>query len=161
MKTILTAQFELQNSWFLNAIEEITDHESNIALTGMNPIKWLAGHLLNTRMVVLQAITGTGVDPELYKLFGKGSSGKVDSSSPTIEELIGRWNTVAVELSKTLNELSEERLQSAPPFQTSIPDTTLQGFIAYMSAHETFHIGQISIIRKMMGKESMKMGARK
>ena len=159
MNTSITiAQFELQTSWFLNSLINISEEESNKQIAeNLNPIKWVAGHILNTRMSLLTILSGKAQDTNYSKHFGKGSSNKLDVSFPTLEEIKLKWNSISTELTECLVGLTEEKLSSPPPFQSSIPNNTLQGLIAYMVIHEAQHIGQLSILRKLLGKEAMAM----
>lgn len=159
MKNSITkSQFELQGSWFLNALADISEDESNKQLAdNLNSIKWIAGHALNTRMSLLSILTGKPQDSNYSRFFGKGSSNKIDSSFPPIEEIKLKWSSVSAELTDYISSLSEDKLSSPPPFQTAIPDNTLQGLIAYMVIHESHHIGQLSVLRKLMGKGAMSM----
>jgi uncharacterized damage-inducible protein DinB len=156
--SITKAQFDLQRSWFTNSLADISEKESNIRIAdNLNPIKWVAGHVLNTRMSLLSILSGNPQDPDYSKLFGKGSSNKLDSSFPSIEEIKLKWNSVSVELTNYISGLTEDKLLSPPPFQTAIANNTLQGLIAYMVIHESHHIGQLSILRKLLGKTAMSM----
>lgn len=156
--SITRAQFDLQRSWFLNSLADISEEESHKQMAdNLNPIKWVAGHVVNTRMSLLAILTGKAQDTNYNKLFGKGSSNKIDSSFPTIEDIQLKWNSVSVQLSEYISSLSEDTLLSPPPFQTAIPNTTLHGLIAFMVIHEAQHIGQISILRKLLGKQAMSM----
>ncbi|MBI3520198.1 MAG: DinB family protein [Bacteroidetes bacterium] len=150
MNTSITiAQFELQTNWFLNELVSISDEQSNKkAADNLNPIKWVAGHILNTRMTLLSILTGDASNQEFNSLFGKGSSNKITSLFPTIDEIKLKWGVVSSELSECLKTISNETLESPPPFQTSIPDKTLHGLITYMASHEAFHLGQLSILKK-------------
>lgn len=159
MKNSITiSQFELQGIWFVNALAGISEDEANKQLAdNLNPIKWVAGHVLNTRMSVVSILSGRPQDPNYSKYFGKGTSNKIDPSSPTIDEIVLKWSSVSLELAECLNGLTEEKLISPPPFQTAILNNTLQGLIAYMVIHESHHIGQLSILRKLLGKNAMSM----
>lgn len=151
--SITKSQFELQSSWFLNVLANISEDESNKQLAdNLNPIKWVAGHILNTRMSLLSILSGKPQGQNYNKFFGKGSSNKLDSTFPSMEEIKLKWNVVSVELTDCIRGLTEEKLLSPPPFQTAIPNDALQGLIAYMVIHESHHIGQLSILRKLMGK---------
>lgn len=157
MKQII-AQFELQNSWFLHSLENISDQESNIQYQeNLNPIKWVAGHIVNTRMSMISILSGKAQDDTYKKYFGKGSSNNLGEDVPTIENIKENWLQLSAQLPDLLNGLSEEQQISKPPFQTSIPDQTLLGLIAFFAIHESHHIGQISVLRKLMGKDAMKM----
>ena len=157
----IIAQFDLQTSWFLNALENITEEESNIIFSeNLNPIKWVAGHLTDARFTINSLISGNNLNMEYKKLFGKGTPNKTDGVFPVLEQIKSEWIKVSESLKTALQELSEEKLLSKPPFQTAIPDETLLGLIAYFAIHESFHIGQISVYRKLHSKPAMVMGRR-
>ena len=148
--TITIAQFELQSNWFLNELLNISDEQSNKQATEkLNPIKWVAGHILNTRMTLLSLLTGVTSDQNFNKMFGKGSSNKIEPSFPSIDEIKLKWSVVSSELTEYLKNTPSEKLLSPPPFQTSIPDKTLHGLITYMASHESYHLGQLSILKRL------------
>lgn len=150
-KTITRAQFELQTTWFIKELLNISEEDSNKQTADhVNSIKWIAGHILNTRMSLLSILTGTGHDLHFNALFGKGSPGKVTDAFPTIHEISNKWAVISSALTGCLQNISDQTLASAPPFQTSVPDTTLHGLIAYMVSHEAFHLGQIAVLKKLI-----------
>lgn len=154
----IIAQFDLQTRWLINALENISDEESNIQFAeNLNPIKWGAGHLTDARMTIFGIVSGNPINENYKKQFGKGTSNKLDDTYPTIEQIKVVWLYISSELKNILQNVSEEKLLSKPPFQTSIPDETLLGLIAYFAIHESFHIGQISVLRKLIGKQVMSM----
>ena len=155
----IIAQFDLQTNWFLNALESISEEESNVTFSeNLNPIKWVAGHLTDARMTINAIISESATNADYKKVFGKGTSNKIDASFPTIEQIRTDWTSISGQLKFTLQNLPEVKLLSKTPFQTSIPDETLLGLIAYFAIHESFHIGQLSIYRKLTGKPAMNMG---
>lgn len=157
----LIAQYKLQTSWFLNALENITEEESNLPFSeNLNPVKWVVGHLTDARFTLNAIISGNEINTDYKKLFGKGTSNNIDGSYPTLEAIMENWSTISDRLITHLQNISEEKLLSKPPFQTSIPDETLLGLIAYFAIHESFHIGQISVYRKLAAKPAMAMGKR-
>lgn len=144
------AQFELQKNWYIQSLEGLTDENVRSSYReDLNPVLWIAGHILNTRMVLLSILTGKNEYLAFNRLFGKGSDNKIDDSYPSFEVLKENWLHISATLSEVLDSIPEEDLISTAPFQTSIPDSTLLGLIAYMAAHESYHIGQISVLRKL------------
>jgi uncharacterized damage-inducible protein DinB len=149
--TITIAQFELQSNWFLNELLNISDEQSNKkGADNLNPIKWVAGHILNTRMTLLSILSGVAVNQDFNKIFGKGSSNAIEPHFPTLDELKLKWGAVSSDLYACLKDISSEKLLSPPPFQSSISDKTLHGLITYMASHESYHIGQLSILKKLI-----------
>jgi len=104
---------------------------------------------VNTRITLTSILTGIEQDPDYAQLFGKGTSKITGQIYPTIDEILNKWKLISVELFASLENLTEDKLVSPPPFQTSIPDNTLLGLIAFMTLHEAHHIGQISAYRKI------------
>lgn len=154
----ITAQFDLQTNWLLNALETTSDEESNQLLrNNLNSVKWIAGHVTDARMTLLSILSGSPVNADYKKLFGKGTPTVSDHPYPELNTILTAWKTVSEALITALKSLPDERLLEKPPFQTSIPDETLSGLIAYFAIHESFHIGQLSILRKLMEKPAMEM----
>jgi uncharacterized damage-inducible protein DinB len=146
----LIAQLELQTALFLSALENISDAETNQYVNeSLNSIKWIAGHLVNTRMTLLLILTGKGEDPVYAKLFGKGTSGNRNQTYPDIEEVKRKWEYITTEIIESMQQATDDLLLGSPPFQTSIPDKTLLGLIAFFILHESNHLGQMSILRKI------------
>lgn len=157
----LIAQYELQTSWFLNALEDISSEESNSSsYENLNTLQWVAGHLTDSRFTILAMVSGTETDSVYKQWFGKGTTHRTGEGCPGIEQIKADWIKVSENLKASLRWVSEEKLLSKPPFQTSIPDETLLGLIAFFATHESFHIGQLSVLRKLMGKPAMSLGRR-
>ena len=147
----IKAQFELQTATFRKMLEGISDEKANIkSHSNINSIKWVAGHILNTRYVTLGILTGINPNPDFIKIFGKGSSGNVDSSFPAMQAILATWETTSIDLSNAIESASTEKLLSKPPFQTSIPDETNIGLLAYMALHEAHHLGQLSVLKNLI-----------
>jgi len=146
------AQLELQTILFRRVLSGITDNEANKSLANhLISVKWIAGHIVNTRISLWSILTGKADDPVYSKLFGKGTSGITNQLFPDINEILEKWETVSSELMKSIENCTDDFLMSKPPFQTSIPDNTMIGLIAFMTAHESQHMGQISVLRKLAG----------
>jgi uncharacterized damage-inducible protein DinB len=146
----LKAQLELQTALFLSALENISDADTNQYVNEtLNSIKWIAGHLVNTRMTLLNILTGKGEDIVYTKLFGKGTSGNRTKNFPDIEDVKRKWEYITTEIIQSMQQVTNDQLLGSPPFQTSIPDKTLLGLIAFFILHESNHLGQISILRKI------------
>ena len=157
----IIAQYDLQTSWLLNALENISEEESNTAFSeNLNPVKWVAGHVTDARMTIHAIVSDGPINPDYKQFFGKGTSNKLDNSFPSMEQIKTDWVRISEQLKTTLQNLPDEKLLSKPPFQTAIPDETLLGLIAYFAIHESFHIGQLSVYRKWNGNPAMNMGRR-
>lgn len=148
----IKAQLELQTILFRRVLSEITDDEANQSQAeNLIPIKWIAGHIVNTRISLWSILTGSAAGPDYSKLFGKGTSGITSRSFPGMNEILEKWESVSNDLMESIENCADDFLMSQPPFQSSIPDTTMIGLIAFMTTHEANHMGQISVLRKLAG----------
>ena len=152
----LKAQFDLHTRLFNNALEGITDPDANSRKDeNINHIKWVAGHLLNTRLSTLSRMTGGQPDATYEAQFGRGVALDTNASYPPIEEITSKWTGSSAAISEGLTHIPEEVLASAAPVQAPIADNTMRGLLAFLVSHEAYHIGQISLLRKLAGKEAM------
>ena len=152
----LKAQFDLHSRLFNNALEGVTDVDANKRNSEqVNHMKWIAGHLLNTRLDSLTRMTGGTGDTSYGAQFGRGMSLDASANYPPIEEITSRWNAASEAISIGLTHLPEELLSSESPAKAPIADETFRGMLAFLISHEAYHIGQLSILRKLVGKEAM------
>ena len=163
-KKQLLAQFDLHNVLFNNVIADISDEEANKTIADpMNSVKWLAGHLLWAN-ANLANIGGTQIEVKWRDHFYTKEGGGPDdfnapkSELPTLEQIKNKWNKDAPVIRKGLENLPEEALNSAVPIQHPIApfDNTLAGLWAFINDHQSYHIGQIGILRRSLGKAAMK-----
>ena len=153
MSSTIAAQFDLHTRLFNNVLADIADNESTKkANDNVNHIKWLAGHLVNTRLM-MKDMAGLQAD-ERFTPFGK----TLDSSAnyPSLEVIKTKWNEIAPKLSEALKNAPEGLLSSPSPAESPIGDNTMKGFLGFLMHHEAYHIGQLGILRKYAGKEAMK-----
>lgn len=80
---------------------------------------------------------------------------------PTLSESIEQWKVYSEVLLKAISGLEEATLKKELNFTLPSGGTTIEDALVFMVLHETYHIGQISLIRKMLGYPSMKLGRRK
>ena len=152
----LKAQFDLQTRLYTNTLAGITDEESNARNSeNVNHMKWIAGHLLNTRVSSLTRLTGGEPNEAYAGQFGRGVALDPSATYPSIDEMTQKWNETSAKISEGLSQIPEEVLLSPSPAQAPIGDNTIRGLLAFLISHESYHIGQLSLLRKMVGKEAM------
>ena len=152
----LKAQLDLHTRLFNNVTEGITDNESGVRNSEhINNMKWIAGHLLNTRLGNLSKIAGLQPDESYGPLFGRGNSYDPAANYPPIEEIKAKWQATAEAISAGIGNMPEDVAASKSPVQAPIADDTMRGLAAFLVSHEAYHIGQLGMLRKMIGKEAM------
>jgi uncharacterized damage-inducible protein DinB len=162
-KKQLLAQYDLHDVLFNNVIQGVNDEESNKTIADpLNSIKWLAGHLLWAN-ANLANIGGAQIAVKWRDHFYTKQGGTPDdfnapeSELPTLDEIKNKWNEDSPLIRAGLENLPEEALNSVVEFKHPIHpfDNTLAGLWAFINDHQSYHIGQIGILRRALGKEAM------
>ena len=154
-------QFDLQSRLFNNVLEGIEDIKGSKRLNDhVNHLQWIAGHLTNSRY---HMAAGLGIkdsfpykeqytDPSEPPPFNRAISGSV--KYPSLTEIKKSWNDLAVPFTEKMSGLSDEQLSSGIPFPVPT-GKTFQDLLSFIASHESYHIGQMSIIRKSLGLSAM------
>ena len=152
----LKSQFDMHTRLFNNALDGVTDAEANSRNNeNVNPIKWVAGHMLNTRLDSFSRMTGGQPDTTYAAQFARGAALDPNATYPPLAEITSRWNEVSAGISEGIARIPEEVLDSKSPAQAPIADDTMRGLLSFLVSHEANHVGQQGILRKMAGKEAM------
>ncbi|MEM8932763.1 MAG: DinB family protein [Acidobacteriota bacterium] len=117
-------------------------------------IAFLLGHLLASRYSVLQRLGAADENPHA-ELFGNFASARDLADYPPFAELVAEWDTVAERLEVALAQLDDATLE-APASGYPVADQTTRGALMFMAWHESYHIGQIGLMRTEMSLPSVR-----
>ncbi|HVM90123.1 MAG TPA: DinB family protein [Puia sp.] len=159
---ILAKQFALHSRLFNNVLESVQESQAAKRLgDAVNHLQWIAGHLTNTRYNYAQML---GLDKkfpyrDLYVDPAAPPPGNraidVFIEYPALDEILKCWNDYAPSFAEAISKLPHVQLETEMPFSTPIGDKTVLGFLGFLASHESYHIGQMSIIRKYLGLSAM------
>jgi uncharacterized damage-inducible protein DinB len=157
----LGKQFALHSRLFNNVLDSVEDAQGSERLNDqVNHIQWIAGHLTNSRYRLASMLGIQSIFPyrEVYMDLTQPPpfNRPIDSSIPypPLRELTKSWNDLAGAFVTLVSGLDTEQLAGEMP--TAVPTgKTLLDFISFISSHESYHIGQMSIIRKYIGLPAM------
>ncbi|MGS2764220.1 DinB family protein [Sinomicrobium sp. M5D2P9] len=170
MKTELLMQFDLHHRLFNNVLEDLTDEETNTRINGntkMNHIKYIAGHLMSAQYGFAY-LAGLHPEEKWNALFSptSGSRAMDNMTYPDISEIVYEWNRLYKDIRRGLEQVPNDILHHLPPppMNGIIGDTTLStifentiaGLWAFFNHHQAYHIGQIGILRRGLGKSAMR-----
>lgn len=167
MKNHLLSQFDFHHRLYNNVLEDITDAESNARLhgdTNLNHVKYLAGHLLNTQYG-LALLSGLQIQPKWNDLFAPAGQSRArdDIAYPDLDTVRSEWNAMHQDIHDGLDALSPEALHAAAPEPLGsffADDTTFgnsaAGVWAFFNHHQAYHIGQLGLLRRGLGKTPMR-----
>ncbi|MCP4203453.1 MAG: DinB family protein [bacterium] len=118
-------------------------------------IAYLVGHITSSRYGLLKSL-GVASENPFQDLHGAGVGSKDGSAYPPITELKAGWDEAAGKLHAALDAITDEEALAEEEGGFPIPDPTLRGRLTFIAWHESYHIGQIGILRTEMGYPSMR-----
>jgi uncharacterized damage-inducible protein DinB len=151
----LAAIFGLNTRLFLNALDGMDEAVAGVRPSGRtNSVAFVAGHLVETR-----AWMGRYLGLETPAPFGGALEHAVDIDDikvlPALAEIRPSWEGVSRAVASRLDGLTVLEAGSAATQRfPGVPETTLGG-IAFLVQHESYHVGQLALLRKYLGLPSM------
>lgn len=151
-KTI-TTQFELHTRLFNNVLADLDDGAcGERANDKVNHVKWLASHLLAVRLG-MNSFGNLPADESMMDYLRTGVDQQ--TSYPSLQKIQSRWNEISPLIGKGLASMSSGALAGDSPVKVPVSDTTLGGYLGFLMHHEAYHLGQLGILRKYLGRDAM------
>jgi len=145
----------LNTDLLLNATDGLSDDEATRhVLPHVNAIAFLVAHLTDMRHY-LAAVAGRAGENPLAPLLHAAKSADDIATWPSLETLRGYWVVAGGHLAAVLPSLGDEEL--AARMERPLPggDSSLMGGIAFAVQHESYHLGQIALLRRALGHPPM------
>jgi len=115
-----------------------------------NHLMWVAGHLTWSRGNLLRVLDSEWEAPWL-SVFARGEKLTTPEQYPPVDEIRSAWNEVSRKLSASLGEVPARVLAKPAPEGPPSFDGKIGGVVAFLAFHETYHVGQISFLKKWLG----------
>lgn len=148
--------FNLNSKLFLYALEEVTDEMAAIRPDSqINNVVFISAHLLDARYYISDMLDLKIVNP-FKNVFDKVSRVEDSDQLPGLNTIRNTWVEISEQLSDHLTEVSEEVLRRKDPFKFPIADSTVLGATTFLISHESYHLGQLGMLRKYLGLPAMK-----
>lgn len=145
------ASFELARRTLAGNLEGISDSESLLLPAKVsNSVNWLAGHILIHRDRIHQLFQ---LEPAWGARMGDGSwylhggARAVNEQTIPLSAIRDELESSQVSVLSTLSRIDASRLAEA-----ATPARTVAEQLALFGAHDWYHIGQIGVVRRLLGK---------
>ncbi len=150
----LLSQYELNSRLLLNCVEALSESQMRERPSPeVNSPAFLVAHLIDTRHYLLSML-GKGATNPVAPYVADATSMADVKELPPADALRAHWEEAAPLLRDALrgagNDLLAAKTQRLPG-----TDGTVLGAIAFLLQHESYHIGQLSLIRRMLGFPAM------
>jgi hypothetical protein len=115
-----------------------------------NHLMWVSGHLIVSRGSVLRSLGAEWAAP-WSSLFGRGTKLVAPEEYPEVEEVRRAWDDVSGKLLASFVDSTAAVLAKPAPKGPPSFDGKISGLVAFLAFHETYHVGQVSYLRKWLG----------
>ncbi len=146
----LAATFGMTDFMFPMVLDDLTADQAYVRPRGEGgpSIAWTVGHLLHSRIFVLNVLGHDRANP-WAEHFGQASA--TDGSDyPSMEELRSAWEGLAPDFMSALSTLTDEALDARLEDGWH-EEQTLRDQLVFFAWHEGYHVGAIGQIRKSLG----------
>jgi len=151
----LAAAFRLDTRLLVNCFDGVDDEKAlHRPSSEVNNMAFLAAHLADARRYLANLL-----GPEVANPFPELADGTgIDDfpELPKVERLLAAWKEMGEVLDERLLAATAEKLDEKAPVAFPVDDGSLLGGIAFLLHHESYHLGQLAYLRKLLGLESMK-----
>lgn len=155
MKLEIASNYQKNTGFLQYLLNGLTDEDMLIRTGQSNTIGWILGHLILHRGKTLQLLKIPYEIRESEKAFERGVEKNVDlkiNVEQARKDLMSRGD----QLVKRILELDETDLQRTLDVSFPGGKNDLGSGLSFAAWHETFHIGQIDLIKVAVGMEGIK-----
>lgn len=150
----LASLYRLNHRLVLNCLDGMDDATAQRRLTDdTSHAAFLMVHLTGARHFLLRLL-GEEIEDPFPELAAARSIEDIEHF-PEVEELRSAWQQMNERLEQTFEGLDEARLTQRSPQEFPVDDASLLGGIAFLAQHESYHLGQVAMLRKAHGLGAM------
>lgn len=146
----------LNTKLFRNCLDGLTDAMAGVRPSATtNSAAFVAAHLADSRFFLLRVV---GVDrPSPLALYLKGARTIEDATElPPLAEVQEAWTAAAHALRERLDALTPAELDGATAVPFPAAGKTMLGALTFLVQHDSYHIGQLALLRKHAGLPAMR-----
>ena len=115
-----------------------------------NNAAFVAAHLASSRFFLLKALGVEAPDPLAPYLDGQKSLDDLETL-PSLDEIHAAWTRGAHLLRDRLDRLTAADVDAPSTAKFPLANGTLLGTLTFLVQHDSYHLGQLSLLRKYCG----------
>lgn len=160
---LLVDRLQIARQWTNSLLADIEESRwFDMPHPGVGHVAWQVGHLAASQIVLVHVrcfdMAYTDVAPDAIRTtFARGSTPVADKSKyPSIGEIRSLFASVQDDVIRRISSMPDSELdkQAGADPHPMLKDKA--GAIAMVAMHETFHAGQIAMIRRIFGKAPLR-----
>jgi uncharacterized damage-inducible protein DinB len=146
----------LNTTLFRNCLDGLSDEHAAARPSGAtNNAAFVAAHLTNSRFYLLKLLGVPEPDPLAPYLDGRKSLDDL-KTLPPLSEIQAAWTKAAHLLRDRLAALAPAELDGASDARFPLFNGTLLATLTFLVQHDSYHVGQLSLLRKYCGLPAMR-----
>ena len=151
----LAEMLRLNTRLFRNCLEGLTDEQARLRPSeACNSVAYLAAHLVESRYYILK-ILGAEQPSPLARYTGGWKSIEEISEWATLAEVGTAWTAVSETLGARVAAITTSELDAPITTQMPLETRTALGMLTFLVQHDSYHVGQLSLLRKYAGLPAM------
>ena len=141
---------------FRNCLDKLNDEQAALRPSGgTNNAAFVAAHLTNSRFYLLKVLGVDHEDPLAPYLDGKKGLDDLDTL-PALSEIQAAWTLAAHLLKDRLAVMTAADWDGPSNVRFPLANGTLLATLTFLVQHDSYHIGQLSLLRKYCGLPAMR-----
>jgi uncharacterized damage-inducible protein DinB len=151
----LAGILRLNSRLFANCLDGLTDAQARERPSDCtNSAAFVAAHLAESRFWGLQILGAKRANP-LEKYIGQWKGIDEIATLPSLAEIRAAWAEASAALDQRMAAVTPAELDAPSGSQMPLEDTSVLGLLAFMVQHDSYHVGQLSLLRKHAGLPAM------
>ena len=123
--------------------------------TYTNSAGYVASHVADSRYYLL-AILGLPTVNPLAEFIGKARRIEEVDTPPSLDVIRDAWTAASHLLRDRLAAITAAELEAQVETRLPLPDKSVLNVTTFLSQHDSFHIGQLALLRKYVGLPAMR-----
>ena len=141
---------------FRNCLDGLSDQQAATRPTdATNSAAFIAAHLASSRFFLLNTLGVEHRDPLASYFDGRKGIDEI-AELPTLREIEDAWSKGAHLLRDRLDALTSAEADAPSSVRFPLANGTLLGTLTFLVQHDSYHLGQLSLLRKYCGLPAMR-----
>jgi len=151
----LVAILRLNTRLFLNCLDGVTDDTGRLRhASGVNSATFIAAHVTDSRFFMLRTLGGALENP-LSPFLDKAKSIDEITDWPSLDTVRAAWKDVSFAVDTRLDTATADELSTAVDARFPGVERTRLGALTFLVQHDSYHLGQLALLRKPAGLPAM------
>ena len=151
----LAAILRLNTRLLRNCLDGVSDEMARIRhAAGVNSAAFIAAHVTDSRFFLLRTLGGS-LDNPLSAMLDEANGIDDITDWPSLDAIRAAWMNVSSAIDTLLDAVSPDDLDAAIDAKLPGVERTRLGALTFLVQHDSYHIGQLAMLRKSAGLPAM------